>query len=62
MWVIARLPLKHAVSGETLEVEVNELMRGLQDIQKDIEEFSAEEEIPGDKFKDVMAVSLNSCS
>ena len=48
------------MSGETLEVEVNELMKGLQDIQKDIEEFSAGGEIPGDRFKDVMAVSLNS--
>ena len=49
----------NAVSGETLEVEVNELMRGLQDIQRDIEELSSSDEdhLPGDKFREVMTVS-----
>ncbi len=46
------------MSGETLEVEVNELMRGLQDIQKDIDEFASAEEIAGDRFKEVMTVSF----
>lgn len=47
-----------AVSGETLEVEVNELTKGLQDIQKDIEEISTmEEPIPGDMFAEIMTVS-----
>lgn len=46
------------MSGETLEVEVNELMKGLQSIQKDIEEFSStNEDIPGDKFRQIMPVS-----
>lgn len=46
------------VSGETLEIEVNELTKGLQDIQKDIEELtSAEEQIPGDFFGEIMTVS-----
>lgn len=49
------------MSGDTLEVEVNELMQGLQDIQKDIEEFSSAEEIAGDRFKEVMMVSLTIC-
>lgn len=48
-----------AVSGETLEVEVNELTKGLQDIQKDIEEVS-EEDIPGDMFRQIMTVSFQS--
>lgn len=48
----------HIVSGETLEVEVNELTKGLQDIQRDIEEFSlADERPPGDRFIEVMTVS-----
>ena len=52
------LPL---VSGETLEVEMSELTKGLQDIQKDIEEFSAtEEQIPGDLFGEIMTVSKDS--
>lgn len=51
------------VSGETLEVEVNELMQGLQDIQRDIKEISPEEEdIPGDKFREIMTVSCISSS
>lgn len=38
---------------------MNELVKGLQEIQKDIEELSSREDgIPGDKFKDVMAVSF----
>lgn len=49
------------VSGETLEVEVNELTKGLQDIQKDIEEISSTvEQLPGDMFGEIMTVSFNS--
>jgi tetrahydromethanopterin S-methyltransferase subunit G len=47
------------VSGETLEVEVNELTKGLQDIQKDIEEITSNlEQLPGDRFGEIMTVSL----
>ncbi len=46
-----------AVSGETLEVEVNELMQGLQDIQKSLEDMSPQESTPGDKFNLIMSVS-----
>lgn len=47
------------MSGETLEVEVNELTKGLQDIQKDIEDVS-DDDIPGDMFRQVMTVSFHS--
>jgi len=45
------------VSGETLEIEVNELSKGLQDIQKAIEELSTQKESQEDKFCDIMVVS-----
>ena len=38
---------------------MNELTKGLQDIQKDIEDISTmEEPIPGDMFAEIMTVSL----
>ena len=45
------------MSGETLEVEVSELTKGLQDIQKAVEELSSQRESPDDKFCEVMTVS-----
>ena len=41
---------------------MNELMQGLQSIQKDIEEFSPKEDIPADRFHAVMTVSFSSCA
>ena len=57
MDLITYHPIVLAVSGETLEVEVNELTKGLQDIQKDIEEVS-DDDVPGDMFRQVMTVSF----
>ncbi len=47
----------HAVSGQTLEVEMNELTQGLKDIRRDIREISSQERVENDQFEAVMNVS-----
>ncbi len=48
----------HAVSGQTLEVEMNELTQGLKDIRGDIREISSSQErMEDDHFEAVMSVS-----
>lgn len=49
----------HAVSGQTLEVEMNELTQGLKDIRRDICEISSQERIEDDHFEAVMNVSIH---
>ena len=46
------------VSGETLEVEFNELIKGLQEIKKTIEALSTQKDSPGDNFCDIMTVCI----
>jgi hypothetical protein len=42
------------VSGQTLEVEMNELSQGLRDIRRDLSEISSRDKLPGDRFQTVM--------
>ena len=45
------------VSGQTLEVEMNELSQGLKVIQRDILEISSREKMDDDHFEETMKVS-----
>ena len=47
------------VSGQTLEVEMNELTQGLKNIRRDIVEISSKEKLANDRFISVMEVSYN---
>lgn len=57
MRVHSDVPGLYIVSGQTLEVEMNELTHGLKDIRRDIVEINSQERIPDDRFQDVMTVS-----
>ena len=52
-----RFSFLFTVSGQTLEVEMNELSQGLKVIRQDILEISSRERMDSDQFEAIMKVS-----